>query len=241
MFLATGFAKHMRKLQTHQYLHIVQNKVKEKNIKSWGPKVLLSIKPWMRWDETRPVEQTRHQSWVWVRQFHCSEWNTEHTCTFVRGTFVCGEWASSYHSVLNGVSSPKAREGLRRSAVCRTRWPTYWKKTFPSPLSLFLSLHPSLLLSISSFLFNLLVFFFPCAVVLSPTRLDSFCLSALTHALFVVWPRMFAEEIFHVCLLCNLTFQTHSCSNTVIKCQPVFNQTNYCLLLAVTSCVHIFK
>lgn len=153
-----------------------------------------------------------------------------------------GEWASSYHSVLNGVSSPKAREGLRRSAVCRTRWPTYWKKTFPSPLSLFLSLSiprscspfpPSSLISSFSF--------FPALWFLSPTRLDSFCLSALTHALFVVWPRMFAEEIFHVCLLFNLTIQTHSCSNTVIKCQPVFNQTNYCLLLAVTSCVHILK
>lgn len=192
----------------------------------------------MRWDSSRRTDPSPELSLSTTVSLLGVEHRAHlHFCPWLS----FGEWASSYHSVLNGVSSPKAREGLRRSAVCRTRWPTYWKKTFPSPLSLFLSLHPSLLLSISSFLFNLLVFFFPCAVVLSPTRLDSLCLSALTHALFVVWPRMFAEEIFHVCLLCNLTFQTHSCSNTVIKCQPVFNQTNYCLLLAVTSCVHIFK
>lgn len=194
----------------------------------------------MRWAETRPIEQTRHQSWVWVRQFHCSEWNTEHTCTFVRGFPLENERAVTTRCWMGlALQRPVKVWGGAQSAGRGD--PLTGKKHF-LPLSLSFSLSiprscspfpPSSLISSFSF--------FPALWFLSPTRLDSFCLSALTHALFVVWPRMFAEEIFHVCLLFNLTIQTHSCSNTVIKCQPVFNQTNYCLLLAVTSCVHIFK
>ena len=62
--------------------------------------------------------------------------------------------ASSLTRCLNGVRSPKAREGLRRSTVYRTRWPTYWEKHL---LPLYLPI-PRSCSPFSLFSFNLLVF-----------------------------------------------------------------------------------
>lgn len=125
-------------------------------------------------------------NWRQSRLTYCVVGTLEYSCS-TQSTSGCSEctlallsmafpWKTCeqpHTSALNGVSSPKTWESLRRGGVYRTKWPTYCKKPPspqpPSPRSPF----P---------LFNRLIFT-SCSVVVSLTCYDSFCVSLIKPAL----------------------------------------------------------
>lgn len=74
---------------------------------------------------------------VGTLEYSCSTQSTsgcsEYTLALLSVAFPWKTCEQPHTSPLNGVSSPKARESLRRGGVYRTKWPTYCKKPTPNP------------------------------------------------------------------------------------------------------------